>query len=80
MMSRKKRHNSEVVNSDEYKDLKVGALQQKMLYVKYERTYWKMKGCLNSGNKPMYEIYKRQLDDIRMTISILGINIKGINF
>jgi hypothetical protein len=64
---------------NELKDITVGALQQKMFYVKYERTYWKMRSALESGNMPMFRIYKRQVDDMRMSLSILGINIKGIN-
>lgn len=66
-------------HKEEYKKQPVGELQQKMLYVKYERTLMKMNGCLESGNKHMYEIYKREIDKIRMTLSILGIHIKGIN-
>jgi hypothetical protein len=64
---------------EDYKEQTVGKLQQKMLYVKYERTLMKMNGCKENGNIHMYEIYKREIDKIRMTLGILGIHIKGIN-
>lgn len=68
------------MSTEEHKDdISIGGLQQKMLYVKYERILCKMNGALDSGNTPMYEIYKSQIKDIRMTLGILGIHIKGIN-
>lgn len=61
------------------KEQTVGSLQQKMLFVKYERTLMKMRGCFRSGNMPMYEIYKREIKAIRTTLGLLGIHIGGIN-
>lgn len=53
--------------------------QIKMVTVKYNKEYQKMLNAEMQGNEPMYQHYKKVVDTMRMSLSLLGIHIDGIN-
>jgi len=53
--------------------------QVKMFAIKYNKEYQKMLNAEIQGNEPMYQQYKKVVDTMKASLSLLGIHIDGIN-
>ena len=53
--------------------------QVKMFAEKYNKEYQKMLNAEVQGNEPMRQHYKRVVDTMKMSLSLLGVHIDGVN-